>query len=117
MSFIDKDNLTIVKRNKKGSSKIEAKVIAIIKLTVESGEAKPVAPIAPVLGQFQINSMEFCKRFNALTINYELGLPMEVIVYKKSDANFDIKIKPPLFNFLLWIMQNEGETNEIKSEE
>jgi large subunit ribosomal protein L11 len=115
--FIDKDNLTIVKRKRKKSGKEEPKVLATLRLIVEAGEAKPVAPIAPIMGLYQLNTIEFCKRFNEMTKEYELGLPLPTVVRKKSDGKVEIELKSPLIVFLLWVMMEEEEKDEISIEE
>jgi len=117
MSFIDKDNLTIVsKKNITGTKKID-KIVATIKMHVPAGEAKPVAPLAPILGQHQINGMEFCKKFNELSSVYETGVPLPTKVLKMSNGKFEIKIEFPMFLFLLWLMMGEQFKNSIKAEE
>ncbi|WP_433927106.1 50S ribosomal protein L11 [Candidatus Carsonella ruddii] len=40
-----------------------------IKLILKPGKATPTPPIAPILGQYGINLMEFCNKFNQLTKN------------------------------------------------
>jgi hypothetical protein len=116
MVFIDKDNLTIVKKNRAESIYSNDKNIARVRLTLEAGEAKPGAVIAPVLGPLQINAIEFCKRFNEVTSKYEVGLPLCVYVFKKMNNKFEIEVKLPSFYFLLWVMLLEGELKEIKIE-
>ncbi len=45
------------------------KIMAIVKLQIPGGEAKPSPPVGPALGQHGVNIMEFCKAFNAQTQN------------------------------------------------
>jgi len=107
MAFIDKDNLTIVTRKGPARSK-SPEVVATIKVYVPAGEAKPAAPLSPVLGQHQINAMEFCKKFNELTLHYEPGLPLPVKIKKMSDNKFSIQVGRPTFYLLLWFVMNEN---------
>ncbi|MFI4870056.1 MAG: hypothetical protein ACH6QM_00270 [Candidatus Carsonella ruddii] len=45
-----------------------------IKLILKPNKAKPLPPISSILGQYNINIIEFCTKFNNLTknINFEL---------------------------------------------
>jgi ribosomal protein L11 len=114
MSFIDKDNLTIVNKKSTLSIKKVDKIVTTIKMHVPAGEAKPIAPLAPILGQHQINGMEFCKRFNELSSIYEAGLPLPTKVLKMSNGKFDIKIEFPMFLFLLWVLMGQQFSNSVK---
>src|ERR1700692_1362444 len=102
MSFIDKDNLTIVRRKKKDVKGVEPHIISKLKIFVEAGEAKAVAPLSGILGQFGVNTVEFCKRFNEMSRVFEEELPLLVVVLKRSDGSFGIELKGPSLVFLLW---------------
>jgi hypothetical protein len=112
MAFIDKDNLTIV-TSRKGVLKKSTEIVATVRIYVAAGEAKPAAPLSPVLGQHQINAMDFCKRFNELSAGFEAGVPLPTIVYKRVDGTFDIHIRPPTFNLLLWLLLDEGTSKTL----
>jgi large subunit ribosomal protein L11 len=43
------------------------KVLTVIKLQIQAGNANPAPPVGPALGQHGVNIMEFCKAFNAQT--------------------------------------------------
>jgi large subunit ribosomal protein L11 len=43
------------------------KVIGLIKLQIQAGQANPAPPVGPALGQHGVNIMEFCKAYNAAT--------------------------------------------------
>lgn len=54
-----------------------------IKLRVPAGEARSGPPLAPVLGQHQVNLMEFCKLFNARSLElYSQGIPVRLRINK-----------------------------------
>ncbi|MBY0585440.1 hypothetical protein K5B08_00870, partial [Candidatus Carsonella ruddii] len=40
-----------------------------LKLILKPGKATPTPPIAPILGQYGLNLMDFCNKFNNLTKN------------------------------------------------
>ena len=43
------------------------KVLTVIKLQIQAGNANPAPPVGPALGQHGVNIMDFCKAFNAQT--------------------------------------------------
>ena len=54
-----------------------------IKLKVPAGEAKSGPPLAPILGQHQVNLMEFCKLFNVKSLEfYSQGIPVRLRIDK-----------------------------------
>ena len=71
------------------------KVLAMIKLQVEAGEANPSPPIGPALGQHGVNIMDFCKAFNAKTANEEgMIIPVVITVYQDRSFSFITKTPP-----------------------
>lgn len=76
------------------------KVKAVIKLQIEAGKANPAPPIGPALAAQGINLMQFCKEYNARTMN-RMGevIPAEITVY--TDASFKFILKSPPASILL----------------
>lgn len=76
------------------------KLIRVVKLQLEAGKATPARPVGPALGQYGVNLMEFCKKFNAVTAD-QAGtlLPVEISVYE--DRSFSFVVKTPPASFLL----------------
>ncbi|MFI4878814.1 MAG: hypothetical protein ACH6QP_01010 [Candidatus Carsonella ruddii] len=60
-----------------------------IKLILKPKKAKPLPPISPILGQYGINIIEFCNKFNNLTknINYKL---IHVKIFIFNDLKYEI---------------------------
>lgn len=77
------------------------KIIGYIKLQVPAGKANPSPPIGPALGQRGVNIMEFCKAFNARTLDVEKGLPLPVVITVYSDKSFTFITKTPPASVLL----------------
>jgi len=76
------------------------KVVAVVKLLVQAGQANPAPPVGPALGQHGVNIMEFCKTFNAKTQGQEAMLiPVLVTVY--ADRSFSFITKTPPASILL----------------
>ncbi|MEK6734004.1 MAG: 50S ribosomal protein L11 [Pseudomonadota bacterium] len=69
------------------------KIQGYIKLQIPAGKANPSPPVGPALGQRQLNIMEFCKAFNALTQSMEPGSPVPVVITYYADRTFSIEIK------------------------
>ena len=53
-------------------SKKPKTVTTVIKLVINAGQAKPVPPVGPALGQAGLNIMGFCKEFNARTADTQV---------------------------------------------
>lgn len=77
------------------------KIIGFIKLQVPAGKANPAPPIGPALGQRGLNSMEFCKAFNARTQSMEKGLPIPVVITAFADKSFTFIMKTPPATILI----------------
>lgn len=65
---------------------------ARVKLQLPAGKATPAPPVGSSLGQHQVNLMDFCKKFNALTAP-RMGetVPVQITIYK--DKTFDMVTK------------------------
>ena len=76
------------------------KVMAYIKLQIPAGKANPSPPVGPALGQHGVNSMEFCKNFNAKTQSAgDTIIPVVITVYQ--DRSFSYITKTPPASVLL----------------
>ena len=71
------------------------KVLTLIKLQIQAGNANPAPPVGPALGQHGVNIMDFCKAFNAQTQG-EGGtiIPVEITVYEDRTFTFITKTPP-----------------------
>ena len=76
------------------------KIMAIVKLQIPGGEAKPSPPVGPALGQHGVNIMEFCKAFNAQTQSQPgVIIPVQITIY--ADRSFSFVLKTPPASYLL----------------
>jgi len=93
------------------------KVLAVIKLHVPAGEAKPGPPVGPALGQHGVNIMEFCKAFNEKTAK-QMGdiIPVELTVYQDRSFTFICKTPPAasLLKKAAGLEKGSGEPNREK---
>ena len=69
-------------------------VAAFIKLQIKGGAANASPPVCPTLGSKEVNSMDFCKQFNARTQD-KAGKVLPVISTVYSDKSFDFVVKQP----------------------
>ncbi|HOP86630.1 MAG TPA: 50S ribosomal protein L11 [Syntrophorhabdaceae bacterium] len=76
------------------------KVVAMVKLQLQAGQATPSPPVGPALGQHGVNIMEFCKTFNERTKGQE-GTIIPVLITIYSDRTFTFITKTPPTTFLL----------------
>lgn len=82
-------------------NKKKKEVVGVIKLQVPVGKANPAPPIGPALGQKGLNIMEFCKQFNALKFDFDLGTPIPVTITAYKDRSFDFTTKNPPVSYLI----------------
>ena len=77
------------------------KVVGLIKLQIQAGQANPAPPVGPALGQHGVNIMEFCKAYNAATESQRGNvIPVEISVYEDRSFTFVLKT-PPAARMLL----------------
>ena len=76
------------------------KITGYIKLHIPAGKATPAPPVGPALGQQGVNSMEFCKQFNARTAKGE-GIVTPVVITVFQDHSFTFVTKTPPAGVLL----------------
>ena len=71
------------------------KVVGLIKLQIQAGQANPAPPIGPALGAHGVNIMEFCKAYNAATESQRGNvIPVEITVYEDRSFTFITKTPP-----------------------
>lgn len=93
------------------------KVIATVKLQIPAGNATPAPPVGPALGPHGVNTMEFCKAFNAKTQGKsDLIIPVIITIY--ADRTFTFITKTPPASVLLKkaakVEKGSGEPNRVK---
>lgn len=72
------------------------KIKTLIKLNIKAGEATPVPPVGPALGQHGLPIMEFVRAFNDKTADQKgTLLPVVITVYEDRTFSFIVK-KPPV---------------------
>jgi large subunit ribosomal protein L11 len=93
------------------------KVLTLIKLQIQAGNANPAPPVGPALGQHGVNIMDFCKAFNAQT-QADSGtiIPVEITVYEDRSFTFITKTPPAavLIKEAIGIGKGSGEPHVNK---
>ena len=90
--------------------------IASVKFFLKSIQATSGPPIGPVLGQFGINIVEFCKDFNKRTLIYKKETLLKVVVDVFTDKTYSFKVTPfiiPLLIKRLLYIQRQNTTTTI----
>src|SRR3954447_2135004 len=77
------------------------KIEGYIKLQIPAGKANPTPPVGPALGHRGLNTMQFCKEFNAATQQLEQGMPIPVVITAFSDRSFTFVTKTPPASYFL----------------
>ncbi len=71
------------------------KVAAIVKIQLQAGGATPAPPVGTALGPHGVQTMEFCKQYNAATENQRGSIiPVEITIYEDRTFSFVLKTPP-----------------------
>ena len=83
-----------------------------IKLQIKGGAANPSPPVGPALCSKGLNTMEFCKQFNARTQD-KAGKILPVVITYYVDKSFDFVVKtPPVAIQLLEVAKQKSGSAE-----
>ncbi len=71
------------------------KIIAVVKIQLPAGQATPAPPVGTALGPHGVQTMEFCKQYNAAT-EAQRGsiIPVEISIYDDRSFTFILKTPP-----------------------
>lgn len=87
-----------------------------IKLYIPAGKASAIPPIGPILGQYRLNLIEFCKDFNDQTSSFNDSILLPVTISVFQDGEFEYNIKLPTTNFFLkQILEKEIFSRQLNS--
>src|ERR1700729_2976873 len=71
------------------------KVLAVGKIQLEAGSTPPAPPVGTALGPHGVQTMEFCKQYNAATENQRGTIvPVEITIYEDRSFSFVLKTPP-----------------------
>ena len=71
------------------------KLAAIIKLQIKAGQATPAPPVGTALGPHGVQTMEFCKQYNAATESQRgTVIPVDITIYEDRSFTFIMRTPP-----------------------
>jgi large subunit ribosomal protein L11 len=71
------------------------KTLAVVKIQLPAGGATPAPPVGTALGPHGVQTMEFCKQYNAATENQRGTIvPVEITIYEDRTFSFVLKTPP-----------------------
>ncbi len=71
------------------------RVTAIVKIQLPAGQATPAPPVGTALGPHGVQTMEFCKQYNAATENQRgTVIPVEITIFDDRSFTFILKTPP-----------------------
>ena len=71
------------------------RVIAVVKIQLPAGGATPAPPVGTALGPHGVQTMEFCKQYNAATESQRGSIiPVEISIYEDRTFSFILKTPP-----------------------
>ncbi len=71
------------------------KLVAVVKIQLPAGGATPAPPVGTALGPHGIQTMEFCKQYNAATEDKRGSIvPVEISIFEDRSFTFILKTPP-----------------------
>jgi large subunit ribosomal protein L11 len=71
------------------------RVLAVVKIQLQAGQATPAPPVGTALGPHGVQTMEFCKQYNAATESQRgTVIPVEITIYEDRSFTFVLKTPP-----------------------
>ena len=71
------------------------RVLAVVKIQLQAGAATPAPPVGTALGPHGVQTMEFCKQYNAATDSQRgTVVPVEITIYEDRTFSFILKTPP-----------------------
>jgi len=71
------------------------RVTAVVKIQLPAGAATPAPPVGTALGPHGVQTMEFCKQYNAATEAMRgTVVPVEITIYEDRTFTFVLKTTP-----------------------
>jgi large subunit ribosomal protein L11 len=71
------------------------RVLAVVKIQLPAGGATPAPPVGTALGPHGVQTMEFCKQYNAATESQRGNvIPVEITIFEDRSFSFILKTPP-----------------------
>ena len=70
----------------------QKRVLAVVRIQLQAGAATPAPPVGTALGPHGVQTMEFCKQYNAATENMRgTVVPVDITIYEDRSFTFVLK--------------------------
>ena len=93
------------------------KIVAIVKIQLPAGGATPAPPVGTALGPHGVQTMEFCKQYNAATEGQRgTVIPVEISIYEDRSFTFILKTPPTPVLIRQAVGVDKGSTNPGREE-
>jgi large subunit ribosomal protein L11 len=71
------------------------RVLAVVKIQLPAGSATPAPPVGTALGPHGVQTMEFCRQYNAATENQRGQIvPVQITIFEDRSFVFELKTPP-----------------------
>ncbi len=71
------------------------KILAVVKIQLPAGGATPAPPVGTALGPHGVQTMEFCRQYNAATESQRGQIvPVEITIFEDRSFSFVLKTPP-----------------------
>jgi large subunit ribosomal protein L11 len=93
------------------------KLVALVKVQLQAGQATPAPPVGTALGPHGVNIMDFCKQYNAATESQRGNvIPVEITIYEDRSFTFVTKTPPAaqLIKKAAGVEKGSGEPHKNK---
>ena len=71
------------------------RVLAKVRIQLQAGSATPAPPVGTALGPHGVQTMEFCKQYNAATESMRGSvIPVDITIYEDRSFSFVLKTSP-----------------------
>ena len=75
--------------------KKKKRVLTVVKIQLPAGGATPAPPVGTALGPHGVQTMDFCKQYNAATENQKGSIiPVEISIFEDRTFTFILKTPP-----------------------
>jgi large subunit ribosomal protein L11 len=89
----------------------DIKSVFSIKLKVSNLESNP--PISTILGNFGVNSIQFCKEYNEFTKELPNYLVLDVHIIIFTDKSYKFELKEPSVSFLIRLVSFNSKIDYV----
>jgi ribosomal protein L11 len=87
--------------------------VQVVTLFIHAQSAEPIPPLGTILGNYGINSTQFCKEFNEYTQGLPTYFKLSVKIIVEKNRNFKFFVKKPQLGYILSLLRHEIDEEEF----